>query len=94
MLNKNILYHVHKEGFKEEKVYEAYKIFFGTLVSESRLKIINLVIWSIRIVIIVTDTKNRSSLVLLDSTITDFSVPVRSVFPELPAAGQWNTTGL
>ena len=42
MLNKNILHHVHKEGFKEEEVYEAYKIFFGTLVSESRLKIINL----------------------------------------------------
>lgn len=42
MLNKNILRHVHKEGFKEGEVYEAYKIFFGTLVSESRLKIINL----------------------------------------------------
>lgn len=42
MLDKNILHHVHKEGFKEEEVYEAYKIFFGTLVSESRLKIINL----------------------------------------------------
>ena|SRR3989344_3767012 len=42
MLNKNILHHMHKEGFKEGEVYEAYKIFFGTLVSESRLKIINL----------------------------------------------------
>ncbi len=42
MLNKNILYHVHKEGFKKEEIYGAYKIFFGTLVSESRLKIINL----------------------------------------------------
>ena len=42
MLNKHILLHVHKEGFNEEEVYEAYKIFFGTLVSESRLKIINL----------------------------------------------------
>ncbi|MBS3099496.1 winged helix-turn-helix transcriptional regulator [Candidatus Pacearchaeota archaeon] len=42
MLNKHILHRVHKEGFKEEEVYEAYKIFFGTLVSESRLKIINL----------------------------------------------------
>lgn len=42
MLNKHILHHVHKEGFKEEEIYEAYKIFFGTLVSESRLKIINL----------------------------------------------------
>ena len=28
--------------FKEEDIYGAYKIFFGTLVSESRLKIINL----------------------------------------------------
>ena len=42
MLDKNILLHAHKEGFKEGEVYEAYKIFFGTLVSESRLKIINL----------------------------------------------------
>mgnify|MGYP001612011549 FL=1 len=42
MLDKNIFQHVHKEGFKEGEVYDAYKIFFGTLVSESRLKIINL----------------------------------------------------
>lgn len=42
MLNKHILHHIHKKGFKEGEVYEAYKIFFGTLVSESRLKIINL----------------------------------------------------
>jgi len=41
MLNENILHHIHKEGFMEGEVYEAYKIFFGTLVSESRLKIIN-----------------------------------------------------
>lgn len=42
MINKNILASCHKEGFQENKVYGAYKIFFGTLVSESRLKIINL----------------------------------------------------
>ena len=42
MLSKNMLHHVHKEGFHEEEVYDAYKIFFGTLVSESRLKMINL----------------------------------------------------
>ena len=42
MISKNILHHVHKGGFKEEELYDAYKIFFGTLVSESRLKIINL----------------------------------------------------
>src|SRR3989344_9451894 len=42
MINKSILNHVHKEGFDEEELYEAYKIFFGTLVSEPRLKIINL----------------------------------------------------
>mgnify|MGYP001559970160 FL=1 len=42
MLTKSIFKHVHKEGFKEGEIYEAYKIFFGTLVSESRLKIINL----------------------------------------------------
>jgi DNA-binding transcriptional ArsR family regulator len=42
MINKNMLHHVHKEGFHENEVYGAYKVFFGTLVSESRLKIINL----------------------------------------------------
>lgn len=42
MINKNILEHMHKEGFDEGEAYEAYKIFFGTLVSEQRLKIINL----------------------------------------------------
>lgn len=42
MINKVILKSCHKEGFKEEEIYGAYKIFFGTLVSESRLKIINL----------------------------------------------------
>jgi len=42
MLNKHILHHVHNKGFKEGEVYEAYKIFFRTLVSEPRLKIINL----------------------------------------------------
>ena len=42
MINKNILHECHKEGFAEEEIYGAYKIFFGTLVSESRLKIINL----------------------------------------------------
>ncbi len=42
MINKNILHECHKEGFSDEELYGAYKIFFGTLVSESRLKIINL----------------------------------------------------
>ncbi|MBI2632513.1 helix-turn-helix transcriptional regulator [Candidatus Pacearchaeota archaeon] len=42
MIDRNILQHIHKEGFGEEKVYDAYKIFFGTLVSEHRLRIINL----------------------------------------------------
>jgi ArsR family transcriptional regulator, cadmium/lead-responsive transcriptional repressor len=42
MINKNILNNCHKEGFEEEEIYSAYKIFFGTLVSEPRLKIINL----------------------------------------------------
>lgn len=41
MISKTILISCHKEGFKEEEIYGAYKIFFGTLVSESRLKIIN-----------------------------------------------------
>lgn len=42
MINKNILKSYHKEGFQDQEIYGAYKIFFGTLVSESRLKIINL----------------------------------------------------
>ena len=42
MTIKSILQHCHNEGFKEDEIYGAYKIFFGTLVSESRLKIINL----------------------------------------------------
>jgi len=42
MINKNILNNCFKEGFSEEELYGAYKILFGTLVSESRLKIINL----------------------------------------------------
>lgn len=42
MMSKNILNSCHKEGFSSEELYGAYKIFFGTLVSEPRLKIINL----------------------------------------------------
>ncbi len=42
MINKNILHSCHKEGFNDKELYEAYKIFFGTLVSEPRLRIINL----------------------------------------------------
>lgn len=42
MLSKAILEQCECEGFKESEIYGAYKIFFGTLVSESRLKIINL----------------------------------------------------
>ncbi len=41
MINKGILKSCHSEGFNEEETYGAYKLFFGTLVSESRLKIIN-----------------------------------------------------
>ena len=43
MINKDILKSCYKAGFKDEQeIYGAYKIFFGTLFSESRLKIINL----------------------------------------------------
>ena len=42
MIKKNILYNMHKRGFNQLEIYGAYKIFFGTLVSKSRLKIINL----------------------------------------------------
>ena len=40
-MDKYILHHVHKAGFSEEEAYGAYKLFFGTLFSDSRLKIIN-----------------------------------------------------
>ena len=42
MISKFMLKSCHHLGFQEKEVYDAYKIFFGTLVSESRLKIINL----------------------------------------------------
>lgn len=42
MITKTILKECCKEGFEEEEIYGAYKIFFGTLVSQSRLRIINL----------------------------------------------------
>jgi|SRR3989344_40778 len=44
MTNKTILEHEHYKHnhITESELHEAYKIFFGTLVSESRLKIINL----------------------------------------------------
>jgi DNA-binding transcriptional ArsR family regulator len=42
MVNKNILQSCHSEGFDEHELYGAYKIFFGTLVSEPRLRIVNL----------------------------------------------------
>ncbi len=41
MNNKDILKHIVSHGINE-KEYGAYKIFFGTLVSEPRLKIVNL----------------------------------------------------
>ncbi|MEX0933046.1 MAG: metalloregulator ArsR/SmtB family transcription factor [Candidatus Pacearchaeota archaeon] len=41
MINKSILKKGRNKGFNDEEIYEAYKIFFGTLVSEQRLKIIN-----------------------------------------------------
>jgi DNA-binding transcriptional ArsR family regulator len=42
MINKAILKECHEEGFNEGELYDSYKLFFGTLVSEPRLKIINL----------------------------------------------------
>lgn len=42
MIDKNILKSCKDKGFNVKRVYDAYKIFFGTLISESRLKIINL----------------------------------------------------
>lgn len=42
MINKNILKQCYHEGFNEDELYESYKLFFGTLISEPRLKIINM----------------------------------------------------
>ncbi|MSS74117.1 ArsR family transcriptional regulator [Candidatus Pacearchaeota archaeon] len=42
MINKTILKECCDEGFNDKELYGAYKVFFGTLVSESRLKIIDL----------------------------------------------------
>ena len=42
MINKAILENGCKNDFNERELYEAYKIFFRTLVSEPRLKILNL----------------------------------------------------
>jgi len=42
MINKSIFKEVSRAGFSENELYDSYKIFFGTLVSEPRLKIINL----------------------------------------------------
>ena len=42
MISKAILNTCCKEGYDEAELYGAYKIFFGTLVSEPRLRIINL----------------------------------------------------
>jgi DNA-binding transcriptional ArsR family regulator len=42
MINKDILKGSPKEKIKERELYEAYKIFLGTFVSEPRLKILNL----------------------------------------------------
>ena len=44
MITKDILEKAHKGGFDEKELYGSYKIFFGTLVSGPRLKIINCLI--------------------------------------------------
>jgi DNA-binding transcriptional ArsR family regulator len=41
MINKTIQASCHSKGYDDKELYGAYKIFFGTLVSEPRLKIIN-----------------------------------------------------
>ena len=41
-MNNKVIQTCCNEGFDEKEAYGAYKIFFGTLVSGSRLKIINL----------------------------------------------------
>ncbi len=41
MHNKYILEHAQDHGISEDELYSIYKIFFSTVVSESRLRIIN-----------------------------------------------------
>ena len=41
MINKDIRKDMRRAGFNSKELYESYKIFFRTLVSEPRLKIIN-----------------------------------------------------
>lgn len=41
MINGHTLHKKHKENYSEKEIYGAYKLFFGTLFSDSRLKIIN-----------------------------------------------------
>jgi DNA-binding transcriptional ArsR family regulator len=42
MIQEGILSSCHAQGYDEQDVYGAYKIFFGTLFSEPRLRILNL----------------------------------------------------
>ncbi len=42
MSRNNILESIRSQSINEKELYEAYKIFFGTLVSDSRLRILNL----------------------------------------------------
>ncbi|MEK6948424.1 MAG: metalloregulator ArsR/SmtB family transcription factor [Nanoarchaeota archaeon] len=42
MITKNMLGKSHEHCLSEKDIYGSYKIFFGTLVSESRLRIINM----------------------------------------------------
>jgi len=42
MIDKDILNKHCEKDFNEKELYGAYKIFFGTLVSEPRLRILNL----------------------------------------------------
>ena len=41
-MNQTILSHCSKHGINDEELFGAYKIFFGTLASEPRLRILNL----------------------------------------------------
>ncbi|HIH25236.1 helix-turn-helix transcriptional regulator [Candidatus Woesearchaeota archaeon] len=42
MITKNMLGKSHEHCLSEKDIYGSYKIFFGTLVSEPRLRIINM----------------------------------------------------
>jgi len=79
MINKSILKNCCDRGFNEEELYGAYKIFFGTLSSEPRLKIINLLRKNKRNVSeIIEELKSRSH-----SIAEAYGISIQAIEPDL-----------